>query len=254
MQNLRYIAFGLLLLLVGCNQRMTYQLENHNMMKIDSAVGVDTALLSFIKPYHDSIQGIMTDVIGINPKTLFAKKPESELSNFVVDLVFDAGKEYLKKQNIPEDEILCVINIRGLRAPLPQGELTTRNIFEIMPFENQMVGVKMDAENLKTLFDHIAKSNGDGIAGASFTLIENEAKNILINGKPIDNEKTYWVITSDYLASGGDSYTVFINSATRLNFDEKIRELIIKHIRNLTKQNREIIPDMTPRISVEKKN
>jgi 2',3'-cyclic-nucleotide 2'-phosphodiesterase (5'-nucleotidase family) len=224
------------------------------MIGVDSTVGVDSVILKFIKPYTDSIKGVMNEIIGYNPKPMIAQKPESPLSNFVTDLVFEAGKEYLKNQNIQEGEILCVINVKGLRAPLSQGEITTRHIFEIMPFENKLVVVKMDAANLMVLFDHIAKSNGDGLAGASFSITNNKAKKILVNGQPVDDNKIYWVITSDYLADGGDGYSVFKSSDVHLVSDEKVRELIVAHIQNLTKQNLDVDYDKTIRITVLNEN
>lgn len=254
MQTIRFAGLWLILLLASCGQNLTHRLENHDMIKVDSAVGVDSSLLIFIKPYTDSIQGAMNETIGFNPKTILSQKPESPLSNFVADLVFEAGKKYLKSQNITEGDVMCLINVRGLRAPLSKGEITTRNIFEIMPFENQMVAVKMDAANLNDLFGHIAKSDGDGIAGASFTLTNQKAYDIRVNGKPLEDGKIYWVITSNYLADGGDSYNMFKKSDVHLVSNEKVRELIIEHIKELTRQSREVLPDETPRINVKQKN
>jgi 2',3'-cyclic-nucleotide 2'-phosphodiesterase (5'-nucleotidase family) len=144
--------------------------------------------------------------------------------------------------------------VKGLRDPLSQGEITTRNIFEFMPFENKLVVVKMDANNLMMLFDHIAKSNGDGLAGASFSITNDKAINVLVNGQPIEDKKTYWVITSDYLADGGDGYSVFKSSDVHLVSDEKVRELIVAHIENLTKQNLVVDYNETPRITVLNEN
>lgn len=249
MQIIRFATLALFLILFSCGQKLVHRLENHDMIRVDSAVGVDSALMNYIKPFRDSIEGIMADVIGTSPKSLIAKKPESELSNFVADLVFEAGKQFLKEQNITDGDVFCIINIRGLRAPMPQGEITTRNIFEIMPFENQLVAVKMNAENLHLLFEHIAKSDGDGLSGASFTLKNEKAFDIRIGVKPINEDKIYWVITSDYLADGGDSYNIFKKSDTHLVSDKKVRELIIEHIKELTRQNRPVEPDRTARIT-----
>ncbi len=249
MQIIRFATLALFLTLFSCGQKLVHRLENHDMIRVDSTVGVDAALMNYIKPYRDSIEGIMADVIGTSAKPLIAKKPESELSNFVADLVLEAGKQFLKEQNITDGDVFCLINIRGLRAPMPQGEITTRNIFEIMPFENQLVAVKMNAENLHLLFEHIAQSDGDGLSGASFTLKNEKAFDIRIGGEPINEKKNYWVITSDYLADGGDSYNVFKKSDTLLVSDKKVRELIIEHIKELTRQNRPVEPDRTPRIT-----
>ncbi len=251
MQILRLILLWLTIMLVSCQQKYIYRLQSHNLIGVDSLAGIDSTLLMFIKPFSDSISGVMTDVIGTNPKTLIPRKPESELTNFVADLVWEAGKSFLKEHNISGSEILCVVNIKGFRAPLPEGKITTRNIFELMPFENRLVAVKMNSENLLKLFDHIAQSEGDGLAGASFTIKKNKAFDIFVNGDSINEKKQYWVITSDYLADGGDNYTIFRSSDTHLVSNDKIRELIIAHIKELTRQNKKVEPDTTVRISVQ---
>lgn len=250
MQNRHYILLLIAMVLAACSPRLAYQLDNHDLIKVDASACLDSSINNFIHPYRDSIQGVMGDVIGYSPQSLIGKKPESGLSNFVADLVWDAGKKYLTAQNMAGESI-CIINIRGLRSTMPQGDVTTRDIFEIMPFENSMVAVELDAENLKVLFNHIALSNGDGLAGATFTLIGDKAENIRINGQPIQDDKKYWVITSDYLADGGDGYAVFKNSEHHLVSYQKVRELIIEHIKELTSKGQKVEPDLTPRITAE---
>ena len=250
MQNKHYFFLLIVLLFAACAPRLSYRLDNHDMITVETSAGMDSSINNIIQPYRDSIQGVMGEVIGYSPQSLIGKKPESGLSNFVADLVWEAGKKFLRSQNI-EGESFCIINIRGLRSTMPRGDVTTRDIFEIMPFENSMVAVEMDAQNLKLLFDHIAYSNGDGLAGASFTLKGNIAENIRVNNQPIQPDKKYWVITSDYLADGGDGYAVFKNSERHLVSYEKVRELIIEHIQHLTRQGLSIEPDLSTRITIE---
>lgn len=250
MQSRHFIFLLIGLVLAACTPRVGYRLNHHALIQVDSLAGLDSSIDQLIKPYRDSIETVMGHVIGYSPQSLIAKKPESGLSNFVSDLVWEAGKKFLKSKN-RDGESICLINIRGLRSTMPQGDVTTRDIFEIMPFENSMVAVEMDAENLRLLFDHIAFSNGDGLAGATFTLKGGKAENIRVNSQPLDSEKKYWVITSDYLAQGGDGYAVFQDSEHHLVSNEKVRELIIRHIQQLSARNLPVTPDLTPRITVE---
>jgi 2',3'-cyclic-nucleotide 2'-phosphodiesterase (5'-nucleotidase family) len=249
-----FLVFWLVMLVVSCHPKLTPHLQDHNLLRIDSTVGTDSALYAYIKPYSDSIQGFMNEVIGYNANNIHSSKPNSPLSNFVADLVLEAGKAFLDSQSISNAEVICLINIKGLRAPLSKGVVTTRQIFEIMPFENKMVAINMNAGHLSELFDHIAKSGGDGLAGATFTIENDKARDILINGKPLKADHACWVITSDYLADGGDSYTVFKKSARHLVSNGKVRELMIEHIKKLARQNQMLVPDTTTRIFVKNKN
>jgi hypothetical protein len=59
------------------------------------------------------------------------------------------------------------------------------------------------------------------------------------------------VITSDYLASGGDHYTVFAKAVEKHELHLKIRDVIINYIRNLSKENKVINPAEDQRIIFE---
>ncbi|WP_157666452.1 5'-nucleotidase C-terminal domain-containing protein [Alkalitalea saponilacus] len=207
--------------------------------------------MSIIEPYRDSLEQIMNEVIGKNKATIRSVKPESPLSSFVADLVLKAGKDFLERQHADELPVISVVNVRGLRAPLPAGDITIRNAFEVMPFENQMVAVKLNGKQIETLFNHIASIDGDGISGASFTLIEDRAEKIRIHNKKPIPDSLYWVITSDYLAAGGDHYNVFQESDQILTSKRTIRDLIIAHIKMLNKNGEIIKPDNTVRITVK---
>ncbi len=207
-------------------------------------------MLALIKPYRDTLNLLMDEVIGYNEAFMRSEKPESPLSNFVADLVLEAGVTFLAESGISGSEVMSVINVRGLRAPLLQGNVTMRNAFEVMPFENQMTLVKLNGMQLKRLFVHITKSQGDGISGAAFTMAGENAENITVGGKPVTDNTEYWVVTSDYLANGGDGYDVFQESEHILTADAKIRDLIIAHIKRLQSNQQPIVADRRVRITV----
>ena len=44
--------------------------------------------------------------------------------------------------------------------------------------------------------------------GITFTVENGQVKNVLIQGKPLEMDRVYKVATNDYMAGGGDGYTV----------------------------------------------
>jgi 2',3'-cyclic-nucleotide 2'-phosphodiesterase (5'-nucleotidase family) len=50
-----------------------------------------------------------------------------------------------------------------------------------------------------------------------------------IHDKTVDPDASYWVVTSDYIANGGDQMSMFANSQ-RINTGMKIREVLIQSI------------------------
>ena len=66
--------------------------------------------------------------------------PESLLSNLIADVLREAAVEVLGK---PAD--MGLINIGGIRNSLTEGDITTENIYEILPFENSLCVLTMKA-------------------------------------------------------------------------------------------------------------
>ncbi|MBK7667363.1 MAG: 5'-nucleotidase C-terminal domain-containing protein [Sphingobacteriaceae bacterium] len=88
----------------------------------------------------------METVIAKSDSSLTKDGFESSLGNFVLM----ATEEFI---NINKPEIAgnCVlfINRGGLRNNLPMGEITKGNIFEVMPFDNEIVILTLSGQKLK---------------------------------------------------------------------------------------------------------
>jgi 2',3'-cyclic-nucleotide 2'-phosphodiesterase (5'-nucleotidase family) len=132
---------------------------------------------------------------------------------------------------------------------MPEGPILLRNAYEIMPFENLMTAVLLKGDQLNRFFGIVAHENGDGIAGATFTLTETGPESIRVNDQPVVETESYWVVTSDYLVEGGDGYSVFGESDTHLTTNLTIRDLIIERIESMTAQNQVVSPVMSVRIT-----
>ena len=236
---------------ISCQSPGQPGFSNSRKISIDSTIVPDSTINAYLSPLRDSVDAIMNEVIGTSPQEMFADKPESPLSSFVADLLQEAASNELKALNKEQLPLITVINIRGLRAPLPQGSIKVKHIFALMPFENQMVILKMQGKDIRNLYQHIGASNGDGLSGGSFTFKNQSVSNSQINGKPVADDNFYYVATSDYLASGGDHYSMFENAIEKMESSQKIRDLIIEHIRRLTKQEEEIPVPADQRINMK---
>jgi 2',3'-cyclic-nucleotide 2'-phosphodiesterase (5'-nucleotidase family) len=76
----------------------------------------------------------------------------------------------------------------------------------------------------------------------------NEAKDILIQGKPFNSDTVYYVGTNDYLANGGDNMVFFKKGIQRYDLDYKLRNVLIDYFKEV-----DTIPMITDkRISIEK--
>ncbi len=196
---------------------------------IDNSISVDTDAQNTIQPYKDSMSTYMNEVIGelaVDMKRL-KTEPETILGNFVADLSFDHVKKLYKLQQIDLEPSMCILNFGGLRTSLSKGPVTRSKVFELMPFENAIVAVKMTRSDMDSLFHYLARVGGQPISNARLSVSNNKPSSYTINGKPLP-EGDYWVVTSDYLANGGDNMT-FFKGKERRSFI-KLRDAIMTRI------------------------
>ena len=244
-----------IILLVSCRQNYSHNFTSQELIRVSDSIASDKSIEEFIKPYRDSLEAEVSVIIGKNREEMRSYKPESPLSSFVADILLSRGLEFLKENNVADADIpsIAVMNVRGLRTYLKPGDIIVNDIFEIMPFENNLTALYLSGEDVERLFEHIAKANGDGLAGATCSLTPEGMKDIKIAGKPLDKEKYYWAFTPDYLANGGDGYLILQNSSKVLESNFKIRDLIINHIKQQSTKGMEIIPNLSIRITDKRK-
>lgn len=213
--------------------------------KLHSEAAVDSSILSFIQPFHDSLVKEMQQVIAVSDITMNKAKPESLLGNFVADLLLEKGKAY---NNGVGD--FSIVNFGGLRIPsMPAGNITKGIIYELMPFDNFMVILELKGIDVKQLLDVIAAQGGWPVSGIKFAIRNGKAEDIYINGKSLENSRIYQIIISDYLADGGESL-LFLRSEKRTNTGLLIRDVILEHLRDQTTLGKHITAHLDNRITI----
>src|SRR5690606_17080949 len=94
------------------------------------------------------------------------------------------------------------------------------------------------------LLNRIAEKGGWPVSKSlSFTIQDEKARDVLINGKPIDPSKTYNIATNDYIANGGDNCD-FLIDAPRTSTGLLVRDVLIQNLRRKVNLN----PDFELRI------
>lgn len=70
----------------------------------------------------------------------------------------------------------AVFNTGGLRRPLPLGNITRGDVFELMPFENELVILTMNGEAVKKLVNFIATKGGAPVSGLRLRIQDSVAR------------------------------------------------------------------------------
>ncbi|MEI6123420.1 MAG: 5'-nucleotidase [Bacteroidota bacterium] len=211
----------------------------------------DVQTNEYIRPYKAVIDSEMNEILAYSEIVMYKDDPEGLLNNFVADLILQKGNEYLKK-NYNTTADICLLNSGGLRSALPKGAVTLRNVYELMPFENELVAVQLSGKTIKNILDYIAKKGGMPESGFVMGIKADTAQNILIKNVPFDISKNYIVLTSDYLLAGGDDMTFFADTVASFPVMLKVRDAIIQYLKEQTQNKNTITSKLDKRIYYEK--
>ena len=104
---------------------------------------------------------------------------------------------------------VSVTNGGGLRADIPAGDLTYGALFEAMPFDNRFAVVDLKGSHLRKLVTSNLQRGGSilswgGLAAKASCNGNKLDVAITVAGKPLADNASYKLVTSDFLASGGD--------------------------------------------------
>ncbi len=210
----------------------------------------DAATDSLISIYREALEQEMNEILAYSAHSMSRGTPEGLLNNFVADLCFEIGQDLYKPDDgHPID--FCLLNYGGLRASLPEGPVTLANVFELMPFENEMVVITLDTEKTLALFDYLAEAPvGMPVSNINLEIIDQQVKEVSIAGEAFDSSRKYKVLTSDYLAGGGDNMTFFLEPLEKQYLGLRIRDAIIKHLRDRHAQGKMIESTLDGRITM----
>ena len=255
MKKQSYIVFVAIALLLGCKPYSIQKTERTNI-PVTATDNVDSSLVTIYKPYKVKLDSSMNEVLNTSLVEMSTGSPEGRLGNFVSDLSLKIGNEMYKEATGKVADF-CLLNNGGLRTFLPKGDITRRKIYELMPFENQLVVITLSAEKANDLFGYIAKKTVNGgtrkqgvpVSGNVKVVLQGKIpKEIYINDSPFVG-KEYKVITSDYLANGGDYMSFFLNPIQYEKVGIKLRDAIMKHVIDEKKAGNSLNAELDKRIS-----
>ncbi len=193
-------------------------------------------------PYKDSINKMMSTVIGFATNTLNRKQPEGPLGNFIADAMkLMAERKFEKKIDA------AVMNPGGIRSYIGKGNITIGKMFELIPFDNQLVLQQMNGAALHRFLDHAASKGGWAVAGITMAIRDSKADSIMISGKPIGENETYLIALPDYVANGGDDAEM-LRGIPVITKGYLLRDALVEYIQEITKQGKAVSASLENRV------
>ena len=159
----------------------------------------DAEMAEIIRPHHELAEAEMGRVIGASAVSLGRGGAGS---NLVGNLVTDAMREYFQAD-------FSFQNLGGLRADLPAGDLTARDIFSVLPFGNELVEVRIDGRALRHIIEAKLRGSSSGLCVSGVrTSYDTERSDmdriveLMVGEEPWDPDRIYKVVCTSFLMEG----------------------------------------------------
>ncbi|PRY87530.1 5'-nucleotidase-like protein [Mongoliibacter ruber] len=227
-----YLGFSLL---IACAPQLQKSAQV-TFLPLDSNVAVHPEMEDFVSPYRENLEAEMGKVIGETTSEINkAGSGETALGNLITDL----QKEHAE-QTFGYSIDISAMNNGGIRNILPMGEITLGNIYELSPFDNYLYILELDSERLRKLAEYAVSRKSLGLSGLYVESEGGKLVRYLVNGKQVEDDKTYLLAVNDYMASGGDNMDFLIDAPRKEQTDIVLRDLLIERIKALTEKGEKI--------------
>ena len=226
---------------VSCST--SYKTENvqYSHYRIQQYDEGSKSLASIVKPYSDSVNKLMNVVIGYNDVLLEKKRLGNTLGFFITDAYLE-----MAKQKLDPKVDAAFMNSGGIRLPeMSAGAITQGKIFELMPFDNLMVLLKMKGSLLKQYLDTLAANEGVIESGITMQIVNKTAEQVSIGGKPLDLNRDYTIVHSDYVAMNSN----LLKNINRITNGYLLRDAILDYVKFINSQNKKVTVTGIDRVS-----
>jgi 2',3'-cyclic-nucleotide 2'-phosphodiesterase (5'-nucleotidase family) len=228
-----------------CKQQLVHQ-SNFSHINVKESSYQDSSI-KLVNFYKQQLEEETQKIIAYSVQDLKKENNQHALGNFVCDAI-----KYIGEKTIMDSCDIVLVNRGGLRANLPKGEIRVYNIFELMPFDNELVLLTVSGKKIIEGLNTIVVKRHSYL-GLKLTIKANdEILDTKIGGKNIEENKNYKILTSDYIANGGDKFDFLMNPIEYKLCNIKIRDAIISYCIKLTEQQKQIIPYTDERFQISK--
>lgn len=222
------------LLLLSCKNSYVHDLSRieGQELNISDSIPANDSIAAFIAPYKQHIDEQMNSVLAYVPYDL--QKTDGELNtalgNMMADAVMELSNPVFKKRTGNNIDIV-LLNYGGIRSSVKKGDITTRTAYQLMPFENEVIVAKLSGEQVQQMVRYLIDAGvAHPLSGIELEIGRDDVlQKVLIQGKPLDKDKDYFVATNDYLFQGGDNMTFFEGAKEVTSLDYKIRNVLIDY-------------------------
>jgi len=223
-------------------------------LPLDRNVEEDPETLELVAEFEAVLDDALGEVIGeslvpFDTNREQVRQVEAPIGNLIADA-----------QRAVVDADVALMNggsIRGDRV-FEAGDVTGRDVFTMLPFNNVVVKVELSGQQLlETLENSVSQAEFNAgrfgqVSGMSFTVDLAEEpgsriSDVLVGGEPLEADRTYTASVNDYIVEGGDGYDSLVG--THKLIDELAGPLLVDVVTNYIRDNSPVSPEVEGRIN-----
>lgn len=190
--------------------------------------GQDPELLAAVKGFQAEVGKELDVVIGSASAALArSQTEESAMGDWMTDCMRDWGGADAAFQNAG-----------GIRSELDAGPVTLREVYEVMPFDNRMVVLRLGGAALREVLEN-GVNGAHGLLQVSGVQLRYDPqapagrrlREASVAGKPLQDSRLYDVVATDFMVMGGDGYTAFGKAARKEEKETLLREVLARCVK-----------------------
>ncbi|HEY8488358.1 MAG TPA: bifunctional metallophosphatase/5'-nucleotidase [Thermaerobacter sp.] len=179
----------------------------------------DPRIARIVARAEEQVEPIINRVVGVAADDITRQTTpagESELGNLIADA-----------QRWAMGTDVAFMNPGGIRADLAAGEVTWGELYEIQPFNNDLVKMTLTGAQIERLLEqqwlNQPRPRILQVSGLTYRWDPSrppgdrvDPADVFINGQPLDLEARYTVTANSFIAAGGDNFTAFTEGQDRV--------------------------------------
>jgi len=209
------------------------EIERYRLIPVDASAPEDPRVAEEAQSLAARLEAEVVVVVGRSALELDAsretiRRGESNFGDFVCDLARElTGSD------------VALFNAGGFRASIGPGQVRIKDVYQAFPFGNELVTGTLTGAQLLAALNRSASLDPEDdpggflqVSGIRYAIADRKAEAITVGGRPLDPAARYRVVMPDFLAEGGDGYTMLTGLDDRVVTGRLISDMVMEAFRS----------------------
>jgi len=209
------------------------------LINVSAGIAEDSTVKAMVEGYAAQLSEAMKEVVGytlvplVGDRTLI-RTQETNLGDLVADMMrWAAGP----------DVQIALTNGGGIRwhRTFPVGPITRGDVYELLPYGNVLVMMDLTGAQIRQALENgvsewqLVAGRFSQVSGLKFTFDPTRPAgsriiDVWVGGTPLVDTAVYRVATNDFMAAGGDGYTVLTQGTNYVSTGTTLMDYMVQYL------------------------